>query len=101
MNDIMMIILKAVVSVATILITGYLIPLMIRKLDTIKDDQLKRIILDAVWAAQQTLTDNEEKKTYVLMLVTEWLEKNNIHISPEELDALIESTVLEMKVETK
>ena len=74
---------------------------MIRKLDTIKDDQLKRIILDAVWAAQQTLTDNKEKKTYVLMLVTEWLEKNNIHISPEELDALIESTVLEMKVETK
>lgn len=74
---------------------------MIRKLDGLKDDQLKRIILDAVWAAQQTLTDNKEKKEYVLTLVTQWLEKNNIHISPEELDALIESTVLEMKVETK
>lgn len=71
------------------------------KLDTIKDDQLKQIIFDAVWAAQQTLTDNDQKKQYVLKVVQEYLAKVGLKLTDEEIDILIESAVLSMKVETK
>lgn len=101
MNEILTILVKAIISIAVTAITIYLVPFVKTLLARIKDDQIKKIILDAVWAAQQTITDNAEKKQYVLTLVSDWLARNKITISPEELDALIESTVLEMKIETK
>lgn len=101
MNEILTILVKAIISIAVTAITIYLVPFVKTLLARMKDDQIKKIILDAVWAAQQTITDNAEKKQYVLKLVSDWLARNKISISPEELDALIESTVLEMKIETK
>lgn len=101
MNELMTVVIKAIISIAVCAITVYLVPFIKLVLSRIQDDQIKKIILDAVWAAQQTIVDNQEKKQYVLTIVSDWLQKNNITISPEELDMLIESTVLEMKVETK
>lgn len=101
MNDILMIVLKAIVSIATILITGYLVPLMKKKLDSIKDEELKTIIFDAVWAAQQTILDNDEKKAYVEAAAIAWMNDHGINISGEQLDMLIESAVLAMKVDTR
>lgn len=101
MNEILTILIKAIISIAVTAITIYLVPFLKTVFERLKDDQIKKIILDAVWAAQQTITDNAEKKQYVLKLVSDWLARNKVTISPEELDALIESTVLEMKVETK
>lgn len=101
MNEMMTVIVKAVISVVVIAISIYLVPLVKNLLDRIQDDQVKKIILDAVWAAQQTITDNVEKKNYVLGIVSTWLINHKINLSPEEIDMLIESTVLEMKTETK
>lgn len=101
MNEIMTIIVKAVISVVVIAISIYLVPLAKTLLDRIQDDKIKKIILDAVWAAQQTITDNVEKKNYVLGIVSNWLINHKINLSPEEIDMLIESTVLEMKTETR
>lgn len=101
MNEMMTVIVKAVISVVVIAISVYLIPLVRTLLDRIQDDQIKKIILDAVWAAQQTITDNVEKKNYVLGIVSNWLINHKINLSAEEIDMLIESTVLEMKTETR
>lgn len=101
MNEMMTVIIKAVISVVVVAISIYLVPLVKTLLDRIQDDKIKKIILDAVWAAQQTITDNVEKKNYVLGIVSNWLIKNKINLSPEEIDMLIESTVLEMKTETR
>lgn len=94
-------IFKIVISIISVVLTAFVIPFIKAKLDEIKDDQLKQIIFDAVYAAQQTITDNTEKKEFVLNLVSEWLKEHKINISAAELDVLIESTVLNMKTETR
>lgn len=101
MNEIMTVIVKAIISVVVVAISVYLIPFIKTLLNRLKDDQIKKIILDAVWAAQQTLVDNDDKKNYVLGVVSDWLIKHKIDISATEIDMLIESTVLEMKTETR
>lgn len=92
---------KIIISVVAIVLTYFVIPFIKAKVDELKDDKLKQIIYDAVWAAQQTLTDNEQKKNYVFGIVSDWLKQHNIEISAVELDMLIESAVLSMKVDTK
>lgn len=94
-------IFKIIFSIITIILTSFIIPYLKHKIDMIKDDQLKQIIYDAVWAAQQTITDNTEKKEFVLNLVSDWLKEHKVNISAAELDVLIESTVLSMKTETR
>ena len=94
-------IFRAIISIIAIILTTFIIPYVKQKIDEIKDAKLKSIIEDAVWAAQQTLTDNTEKKEFVLRLASEWLKNHKINISATELDILIESAVLNMKVETK
>ena len=94
-------IFKSVISLILIILTTLIIPFIRSKINQLKDDKLKQIIWDAVWAAQQTLTDNTQKKEYVLTLVTDWLKQNNINITPAELDTMIESAVLAMKCETR
>ncbi len=94
-------IFRAIISIIAIILTTFIIPYVKQKIDEIKDEKLKSIIEDAVWAAQQTLTDNTEKKEFVLRLASEWLKNHKINISATELDILIESAVLNMKVETK
>lgn len=65
------------------------------------DDNLTDFIKSCVYAAQQTIEDNADKKQFVLDRVTEWLKSKEIAISPEQLDILIESAVLTMKTETR
>lgn len=52
-------------------------------------------------AAQQAydVMDGPRKKEYVLDLMNEWLDNNNIKIDVKELDALIEATVYDLKQE--
>lgn len=92
---------KIIISVVAIILTYFIIPFIKGKIDELKDDKLKQIIYDAVWAAQQTLIDNEQKKNYVFGIASDWLKQHNIEISAVELDMLIESAVLSMKTETK
>ena len=101
MNEILDIIIKAIISIVAIGLSTHLVPFIRAKIDMIKDEKLRQIIYDAVYAAQQTLTDNNEKKEYVFSIAIDWAKKYGINIRTSDLNMLIESAVLNMKVETK
>jgi LL-H family phage holin len=100
MNEITFDILKIVVSICAALVTVYVIPY----LKTLKEDKryasLVGIVEVAVRAAEQTIKEPGEgklKKAEVEKFVSEWLDKQGIKITYDELDRLIECAVYQMK----
>lgn len=101
MNEITFIILKIVVSVAIALVTGFLIPYIKKQTNIMQNEELLAIVKIAVEAAEQTLEGGEIKKADVIKFVSEWLTKQGIKITPEQLDKLIESSVYTLKQSKK
>ena len=100
MNDLTFLILKIVISIAVSLFTWYLLPLIKQKLEDRKNDQIIAMIETAVRAAEQTIVGSGQgivKKEEVLKWVHDWLEKNGLDISEDQLDLLIEEAVFLMK----
>lgn len=100
MDDLTFMILKAVMSFCVALITAWLIPY----LDTLRNDKRFAKVIDmialAVRAAEQTITDPKSgkiKKEQVTQFIKEWLNKENIVMTDEEISELIESAVYSMK----
>ena len=98
MDDITMMILKIVISVCAALITAYVIPYI----RTLKNDARYKRLIDmvtvAVQAAEQVIKDDgAKKKEEVMSFVSEWLKKQGIQITHEELNQLVESAVYAMK----
>ena len=99
MTDVTGIIVKIVVGICFALITKYLIPY----LKTLRDDARWKRLIDmvqtAVEAAEQTMKDPKsgpEKKKEVIKFVSDWLNKQGISVTEEELDKLVESAVKTM-----
>lgn len=99
MNESTEIMLKIVVGICFALITKYLIPY----LKTLRDDARWKRLIDmvqtAVEAAEQTMKDPKsgpEKKKAVIKFVSDWLNKQGISVTEEELDKLIEAAVKTM-----
>lgn len=104
MNDITFNILKIVVTVATALISAYVIPLLKEKLNDSKYQKLLDIVEVAVRAAEQTIQGSGQgavKKDEVLNFVSEWMMIHGIDINPDQLDQLIEAAVYNLKLEAK
>lgn len=101
MDTILFEICRMVAVIIGLVLAYYVIPVL--KMAVIKhmDDNTVDFIKSCVYAAQQTLKDNELKKAYVLEQATAWLADHDVDMSPEQLDILIESTVLAMKTETR
>ena len=104
MNDISFKILQVVVSVATALISIYVIPLLREKLKSEKYNQVFEIVEIAVRAAEQTITGagmGAVKKDQVIDFVMRWALSHGILITDEQLDQLIECAVYNLKMEAK
>lgn len=102
MDEVMLVILEAVVSIIVILISRYAIPYIKALTASEKYAGLMDIVIVAVKAAEQTIKESgkgKAKKAQVVAFVSHWLEENGIHISEDELDRLIESAVLNLKLE--
>lgn len=96
-------IILAVITLIGAIITRYLIPWLKDRLDERKMETLNGLVSIGVYAAEQLFNSNQgkEKKQYVLNLL-----KERGYIVDEEhiamdLDALIESTVKELKIATE
>lgn len=99
-NDITFIVLKVVVSVVTVIITGFVVPALKSYIDDRKNSQIYSLIETAVRAAEQTITGSGKgaiKKEQVVELVTKWLQERGLSISEDQLDQLIEESVYLMK----
>lgn len=101
MNDILFEILKLVVMVSTLVITGYLIPWLKSKIGTEKMEQAEKWVKYAVLKAEQVMSgkNGTEKKSYVVEFLTYLFWEKDILITEEQLDILIEAAVKQMKME--
>lgn len=102
MNELTMLVLKVVISVCAALITAYAVPY----LRALKQDARFGAVIDmievAVRAVEQTITEpgqGKAKKAEVIRFISDWLAKNGIDITEDELDRLIEAAVYQMKQE--
>lgn len=104
MNDVMFTILKAIISIATLLAMRYVLPYLRIKLQGKIDEELWKAILKEVKSVEQTITGSGQgfvKKEEVLVRVTAWANKHGISITQEQLSQLIESAVWIMNNEDK
>ena len=101
MNENLFEICRVVAVLIGLVLAYYIVPALKALVSKHVDENITGFINACVYAAQQTITDNKEKKQFVLDRVTAWLKERNIDISPEQLDILVESAVLTMKTETK
>ena len=100
MNDLTFNILKIIVSVATVLISVYVIPLLKEKLNESKYQRLLDMVEIAVRAAEQTIkADGSVKKDQVIEFVSYYMAQHGIAISHDQLDQLIECAVYNLKQE--
>ena len=91
------VIIRAFIGLIAAVATYYLIPLLKKKLGSEKLDEAVEWIKIAVQAAemiwQNLPSSGEEKKNYVL----EFLNSKGLTFDENEVDAMIESAVLELK----
>lgn len=96
MNEIMFDVLVMVISVCVILITRTVVPYLKEQLKGSKFNDFLSEIDKAVRAADQSpyvKPIGTEKKSYVTKYMAGWLQENNMKISAEQLDMLIEAAV--------
>ena len=101
MNELIFELCRVIAIIIGAILAYYVIPCLRAMIEKHVDENITGFINACVYAAQQTITDNEEKKSYVLEQVTRWLNQKGIDISEEQIDILIESAVLAMKTETR
>lgn len=90
-------IILAIITLIGAIISRYLIPWIKGKLDERKFDVFRGLVRVGVFAAEQLYNSEQgkEKKEYVLQL----LKKNGYEINSESVDALIEATVKQLRIE--
>lgn len=101
MNENLFKVLMALIPVLGVIVTGFVVPYIKTKISLVKLDEISRWIKVAVQAADMLYVGNKmgkDKKKYVLELILDFLNNRNIKISEEQLDALIESAVNELKI---
>ena len=90
-------IILAIITLIGAIITRYLIPWIKSKLDDHQYAALKILVRTGVFAAEQLFTSEQwkEKKQYVVDL----LKENGYDVDVAAVDALIEATVRELRIE--
>ncbi len=90
-------IILAVITLISAVLTGFVIPWLKNKLTDHQYDTLATLVRVGVFAAEQLFTSDmwKEKKQYVVDL----LEENGYKVDVTAIDALIEATVRELRIE--
>ena len=90
-------IILAVIALISAVLTGFVIPWLRNKLTDHQYDTLAALVRVGVFAAEQIFTSDmwKEKKQYVVDL----LKENGYTVDTTAVDALIEATVRELRIE--
>lgn len=102
MNDLLFSILQVVITCAIAAICRYVIPYIATKLKESKYSFLGDLIFDAVKACEQAIQGDKvgaKRKEAVIEYAKKVCDEYHINITPEQIEALIESCVLTMKEE--
>lgn len=88
------------ISILIVIVFRYLIPYVSLKLKDEKYANLLSFIAKAVNAAEsiykETLGSGEQKKNYVINKIKDYIKKNNIKITDEQIDLLIQAIFTEL-----
>lgn len=93
---------EVVISVAIVLAVRYAIPYVKALLANEEYAKVSEIVTVAVRAAEQTIRESGQgkvKKAQVIAFVSAWLNENNIHVTEDTLDRLIECAVKTLNME--
>lgn len=98
-SEIITMIVKCVLAVVSVILTGYVIPYIKASTDAKKWADIWDFCQKCVEAAEKKFTPEEwrEKKLYVMTLVANQLNKMGIEFTADEIDALVEGFVKEIK----
>lgn len=98
-TEILNIIVRIVLAIVSVLITGYFIPYVKSKVDSTKYNDFLTMVEMCVEAANQLYTKEEwkEKKNYVFDLALKYTSAHGVDLSLNEIDALIEGFVIAIK----
>lgn len=98
-NDIINIAIKIVIAVLSVSITTYIIPWLKSKIEVERYSELLAFIEKCVEAAEKIYSTEEwrDKKQYVYAMAIQKLDSIGLHLSEEEVDALIEGFVKAVK----
>lgn len=90
-------IILAIIALISAVLTGFVIPWLKTKLTDHQYDTLATLVRVGVFAAEQVFTSDmwKEKKQYVVDLLLE----NGYKVDVTAVDALIEATVRELRIE--
>ena len=96
-------IILALITIISGIVSAYVIPFLKSKIKEQDMNRLLTIVEKAIKCAEQVYTPEqwEQKKIYVTNYVKSWLGTLNISITNEQLDAIIEGIVFEVKKEGK
>jgi hypothetical protein len=95
MDDVMMQIIKLLITIAGLAITYYLVPFLKKKVGEKKFDEIYNLVAIAVNAAEQIFNQpnmGEKKKEYVI----KYLHEKGVKLSEDDLNAIIEAVVYEI-----
>ena len=101
MNDLFFEIFRMMAVIIGLVLAYYIVPVLKAMVAKHLDDNTTDFIKMCVYAAQQTIKDNADKKAYVMDMANKWLIEHDVNISAEQLEILVESAVLAMKTETR
>lgn len=98
-QEILNMIVKTIIAVVFVLITGYFIPWLKTKANSTKYNDFLSLIEKCVEAANQLYTPEEfaQKKKYVLDITENYAKQHGVNITAAELNALIEGFVKAVK----
>lgn len=92
-------IVTAVIGLLGTVITVTVLPFVRAKTTAKEQEIISAVAKTAVFAAQQILSDNAQKKSYAINYVGEILGKKNIKLSLKEISTSVESALKEIKSE--
>lgn len=98
-NETWNILIKAIITIISVLITSVVIPFIKAKVDSEKLDKIKSYTRIAVESAEKLFTVDEwaQKKQYAIDYVSDKCNEFGIDLSADDISILIESLVYEVK----
>ena len=90
-------IILAIITLIGAIITRYLIPWIKSKLTDHQYEALKKLVRTGVFAAEQLFSTEQGKETK--QYVVDLLKENGYEVDVTSVDALIEATVRELRIE--
>lgn len=98
-SEILTLIVKVIITIVSVVITGVIIPWIKQNIDSTKYNDFLVLVKKCVESANQLYTPEEweQKKLYVLDIVSNYCLEHDVNLTTSEINAIIEGFVIAVK----